>query len=212
MSYQIPPNKIFDPTTTWFISDPHFDHKNVLKFESGHHSFETITEHDEAIVDRWNSVVKPGDTVFFLGDLSMPRTKLSYLVEILARLNGDLFWIKGNHDSHVLADSNWEWKIKGAIPIVEFSDYAEIFIKDESAESGLRQLVLFHYPILEFNGKHRGAFHLYGHSHTVIHPIKNAYSVCACLTDYTPVSYEWVKQKIEEHNERLDRLGQPGIR
>ena len=50
MSIPIPPNKIYDPAKTWFISDPHFDHSNVLRFEEGFHNFKSIEEHDNEII------------------------------------------------------------------------------------------------------------------------------------------------------------------
>ena len=63
MSGQIPQNKIYDPAKTWFISDPHFDHNNVLRFEEGFHTFESIEEHDNEIIARWNSVVQEDDKI-----------------------------------------------------------------------------------------------------------------------------------------------------
>ena len=80
-----------------------------------------------------------------------------------------------------------------------------------SMDGFMRKIVLFHYPILEWNGKFRGSYHLYGHSHATLHPIRNAYSVCACFTNYQLVNFEWAKKKIAEHNEGLDRSGEPSI-
>jgi calcineurin-like phosphoesterase family protein len=209
MSGQIPQNKIFDPEKTWFISDPHFDHANVLRFEEGLHNFESIEEHDNEIVARWNSVVQEDDTVFFLGDASMHRIKLSYLKWIFGQLKGKIVWLKGNHDTHI--DERWFKELSEVANIIEFKDYEEIFFPDPEQKIGFRRIVLFHYPILEFNGKFHNAYHLYGHSHQVVHPIRNAYSVCACLTGYEPVNFEWVKQTIQKHNEGLDRLGESSV-
>lgn len=208
MSSHIKADKIFDPAKTWFISDPHFAHANVLKFESEFHSFNSIDEHDQAIIDGWNRLVQEDDTVFFLGDASMPRIKLNYLKEIFSKLKGKIVWLRGNHDDHI---DPWLWELKKVANIVEFKDYEEIFFSDLTHKSGLRRVVLFHYPILEFNGKFHDSYHLYGHSHDVVHPIKNAYSVCACITGYSPVNFEWVQQKIQEHNYGLDRLGQSSL-
>ena len=209
MSVQIPESKIYDPEKTWFISDPHFDHSNVLKFEEGFHSFSSIEEHDNEIIARWNAKVKKDDTVFFLGDASMHRIKLNYLKWIFGQLNGNIIWIKGNHDTHIT--EHWLRELTEVSKIIEIKDYDEIFFADSDQKIGYRRLVLFHYPILEFNGKFHGAYHIYGHSHQIVHPIKNAYSVCACLTEYSPVNFEWIKTTILNHNERLDRLGQSGL-
>ena len=54
------------PKDIWIISDTHFQHENILKFEPTRPG-STIQEHDEALIDNWNSVVKPGDKVYHLG-------------------------------------------------------------------------------------------------------------------------------------------------
>ncbi len=202
-------SKIYDPQKTWFISDTHFDHANVLKFEEGYHSFETIGEHDQQIIERWNAVVQEDDTVFFLGDAALHRAKLSYLVWIFGQLRGNIIWLRGNHCDHINAE--WQRQLREAATILEFKDYEEIFFKDQTSPAGIRRICLFHYPILEFNGKGRGAYHLYGHSHTFVHDIYGAYSVCACITGYQPVNFSWVQSKIIEHNERLDRLSKQDV-
>ena len=205
----IDPTKIYDPQKTWFISDTHFDHANVLRFEEGFHQFETIEEHDQQIIERWNSVVQEEDTVFFLGDAALHRVKLSYLVNIFSQLKGQIIWLRGNHCDHI--NFEWQRQLKQAANIIEFKDYEEIFFKDTSSPAGIRRVCLFHYPILEFNGKGRGSYHLYGHSHTTVHDIYGAYSVCACITGYYPINFEWIQSKITEHNERLDRLREQSI-
>ncbi len=45
----------------FYISDWHYGHANVLAFDN--RPFKTIEEMDNALVERWNAVVKPGDTV-----------------------------------------------------------------------------------------------------------------------------------------------------
>lgn len=209
-------NSVYDRDTTWFISDPHFGHDNVLKFESGYHTFASIEDHDLTIVSNWFSLVYPEDTVFFLGDAAMPRTKLSYLKGIFKQLPGKIVWVKGNHDRHI--DDNWLRELQQVSNIIEYTDYKEIFVKcDEPTRHKqnnqyLREIVLFHYPIAEHNGAMKDTFHFYGHVHENVYPIKNAYPISACLTGYKPVKYEWVRDKIIKHNEGLDRLGKPSIR
>lgn len=81
---------------TFVIADTHFDHKNIISFEHkyrGH--FKDVKEMNEAIVDNWNKIVKPEDTVFHLGDVVFGHD-----LSIVKRLNGHKNLIFGNHDNH----------------------------------------------------------------------------------------------------------------
>ena len=80
----------------FFTSDLHFNHKNLLHLGQGR-PFKTIEEHDEAIIQNWNSVVTKSDLVYILGDVSLgcPQEKL---IDYFKRLNGAKHLIIGNHD------------------------------------------------------------------------------------------------------------------
>lgn len=194
----------FDRATTWFISDLHIGHGNVLRFEEGLHNFTDIKEHDHAIAKNWHDTVGPDDHVFFLGDLAMERTKWKHIRENLGKfgkLPGKVHWIIGNHDLHI--DQAWLYNLREIMDIVEFTNYKEIMVKDDS-EWGLKRFVLFHYPLYEWNGKYRGAYHLYGHSHAHVHPLAGTMSACACITGYKPVNADWMIDKIEELKCKLE--------
>ena len=51
----------------FYISDWHYGHANVIAFDN--RPFKSLLEMDEALVDRWNAVVSPGDIVYVLGDI-----------------------------------------------------------------------------------------------------------------------------------------------
>ena len=82
----------------WFISDTHFGHSNIITFKRSDgtplRDFAYIGDHDEFLVKQWNDNVKPGDTVYHLGDVVINRRMLP----ILSRLNGHKRLIRGNHD------------------------------------------------------------------------------------------------------------------
>lgn len=95
---------------TFFISDTHFGHANILKYEPQHRPFATIEEHDEELVRRWNSVVRPKDTVWHLGDVLFGVEAF----DTLGRLNGTKNLILGNHDKYPITKyTNSFKKVRG---------------------------------------------------------------------------------------------------
>lgn len=82
-------------STTYFTSDTHFQHEKILILGSGR-PFSSIEEHDQFLIDAWNARVNKNDRVFHLGDFMMgDRRKFP---QIVAKLNGRIFMILGNHD------------------------------------------------------------------------------------------------------------------
>lgn len=88
----------------FFSSDLHLGHAKLLTFTNYDGSFlrpefDDVEEMNEAIVERHNSVVGVNSKIYMLGDISMGKIGL----ELLARMNGEKFLIKGNHDLQPLA-------------------------------------------------------------------------------------------------------------
>jgi len=83
---------------TFFIADNHFSHANIITFNRNDgtrlRDFASAEEMDEHMVECWNRVVRPQDTVNHLGDVVINRRALP----ILSRLNGKKRLIRGNHD------------------------------------------------------------------------------------------------------------------
>jgi calcineurin-like phosphoesterase family protein len=81
------------------ISDTHFGHTNSwekFKLPDGSplRPFTSTEEMDETMIERWNAKVKPGDTVYHLGDVVINQKSL----HLVSRLNGRKILIRGNHD------------------------------------------------------------------------------------------------------------------
>lgn len=152
----------------YYISDLHFGHRNILNFEN--RPFRTVEEMDEEYIRRWNNKVKKGDEVYILGDLSFYKGKKT--AEIVKRLNGMKFLIKGNHDCLFLDDK-------------EFDQTLFVWVRDTCmVTDGEHRISLFHYPIQVWNEQHHGSLHFYGHVHSnqgTMHPMKydipNSYNV-----------------------------------
>jgi len=79
---------------TWFTSDLHLRHEFVAKTRG----FDTTFNHDLEIMRNWKRSIRPGDTVWVLGDLCMSKTHVDYALSILKDLPGAKHLVAGNHD------------------------------------------------------------------------------------------------------------------
>ena len=82
-------------SNVFFTSDTHFGHDRAFLYEP--RGFNSIEEHDEEVIRRWNEVVKPEDTVWHLGDVMLGDNK--HGMECLRQLNGTIYIVPGNHDT-----------------------------------------------------------------------------------------------------------------
>lgn len=80
--------------TTWFTSDLHFGHANIIEYSG--RPFRDVHAMNEALIDRWNELVQPHDTVWVLGDVAMGR--IADTLPLVGRLAGYKLLLAGNHD------------------------------------------------------------------------------------------------------------------
>lgn len=130
--------------TTWFTSDTHFGHKNIIKYSN--RPFNDVEEMNSVLIDNWNATVKPNDEVYHLGDFSLYPKNMAQ--KILDQLSGKKHLIIGNHDQNNIKLDGWEW----------VRHYHEITNHNN-------MIVLSHYAMRTWNKQHRGSWMLYGHSH-----------------------------------------------
>ena len=79
----------------FITSDTHFCHTQPFLYEP--RGFTSTEEMNEAIIERWNSIIKPNDRVIHLGDTMLNDNEKG--IECLKRLHGEICLIYGNHDS-----------------------------------------------------------------------------------------------------------------
>lgn len=77
----------------FYISDLHFGHQKCIDFDK--RPFKSFNDMNETMIQNWNSVVSKGDLVYVLGDMFWDNRLIP---EIMPRLKGTKFLIKGNHD------------------------------------------------------------------------------------------------------------------
>ena len=85
------------------------------------------------------------------------RGKNSALLALVAQLKGKKILFRGNHDD--LSDYRYQRLFE------EITDYREIA---DSFDGKTYKLCLMHYPILMWNGQHRGSILLYAHTHNTV--------------------------------------------
>lgn len=79
-----------------FVSgDLHLNHRNIIEYCD--RPFDSVYEMNQQLVANWNDTVGPDDTVIFLGDLAFESDTLT-VGDWLHALNGELVWVRGNHD------------------------------------------------------------------------------------------------------------------
>lgn len=128
---------------------------------------------NEALVTNWNALVSPKDEVYHLGDLSFGREVDTR--NIIARLNGRIYLVRGNHDAGFLKRNS------GLFTWVK--DYYEL-------KWNKQKFVLCHFPFAVWNESHHGSFHLHGHSHGTLPPRGRRRDVGVDCFDYRPVPIE----------------------
>jgi len=130
----------------FFTSDTHFGHQAIIRHCN--RPFASAAAMDEGMISRWNSRIAPGDTVYHLGDFCFRGGQPAPYYR--GRLNGEIHLIAGNHDGDTLK--------RHADCFASVSIVKEITIARQS-------IVMFHYPMREWDGAYRGAWHLFGHVH-----------------------------------------------
>ena len=185
----------------WFTSDLHFGHANILKFCN--RPWETTDEMNADLIKNWNSVVKPDDLVFDLGDFAFASS--ARWKELLSQLNGHHYLILGNHDEV-------RWPGDKIMELFEGVSHQMILKIDG------RTVYLNHYPYLCFGGAWRepenAVYQLFGHVHSgpscegadadrLVNLFPYQYDVGVDNNNYTPVSWQQVQEIINkqvEHN------------
>jgi len=84
-----------DPKNTFLFSDPHFDHKNIIRY--CHRPFKNVNQMNETILKNYNKKVKKNSLVYFLGDMAYGRGSRGAIFWF-KQLKGHIIWLKGNHD------------------------------------------------------------------------------------------------------------------
>ena len=155
----------------YFTSDTHFGHSNVIKYCN--RPYADVAEMNQVLTDRWNARVKPGDTVYHLGDFAMgPVAELDGHCDKLA---GNIILVKGNHDRR-----------KGRMLAAGFQEVVNELYLELDGE----RLFLHHQPMLGDAWKDKADTHLCGHVHTEWASLGTIINVGVDMNNFEPKTLE----------------------
>ena len=155
----------------WFSADYHLGHKNIIKYCN--RPFSDVKEMDEIIITNLKKVLKPNDTLYFLGDLTFKKEIAQEFFETFSKIH--IHFIIGNHDS------------KQIINLVKENCASVSKLKDIKIEG--QKITLCHYAMRVWHKSHFNAWQLYGHSHGTLDPIGKQWDVGIDKNNFFPVSY-----------------------
>ena len=188
----------------WFTSDLHMMHNKGFLYEP--RGFTNEKDMCEAIVENWNKVVKPEDTVYNLGDIAL--SDIDAAIPYLQALNGTHWWIRGNHDSPNKVNKLCKaCKNLYTISNPEASWATMICV-------GKIYMYMSHYPTLtaNFDERHfsRHVIALHGHVHSktnwIIPTNPFLYHVGMDSHNCTPVNLDEILSDIRQRWEEIGKL------
>jgi calcineurin-like phosphoesterase family protein len=165
------------PGQTWFTADTHFWHGGIIGLTK--RPFSSAEEMTHALIANWNARVRPGDTVYHIGDFAV-RCGRERAQKTLDQLNGHKILLRGNHDENrFCALDGWD----------SVHDILETVVEGQ-------RLVLCHYAMRAWPGQHRGALMLYGHSHGRLPGTRHSLDVGVDCWNYFPVSLDEIRARL----------------
>lgn len=186
---KLPYDKVF------FTSDTHFGHSNIIKYCN--RPFKDKDEMNETLISNWNKVVPEDGIVIHCGDFAF--TGGDKIKQILERLNGHKHLVLGNHDHQINFPNNYPYfETVGDFGLIRVIGDTEIPSQD---------IFCCHYPMITWDQAHRGSWNIFGHIHTckgqnmiTNKQSPNQYDVGVDQNDYTPVSFQQLKEIITKQN------------
>jgi calcineurin-like phosphoesterase family protein len=129
--------------------------------------FNTLEDHNRALIDNWNAKANEFTIGFLLGDVMFGVGGKEKFCEFLVQLNFDtLYVMSGNHaagwkqafefvEGNELTFANADG---GSKKVIFVPNYLEAFVNGQP-------IVFSHYPILSWNGQGKGSWMLFSHVH-----------------------------------------------
>jgi len=157
----------------FFTADNHFGHARIIDYTG--RPFSSIEEMDQTMIDHWNFLVRPEDTVIHLGDFAFGNVET--VQRYLSQVSGRIILILGNHDRRVNAFHRQR---------------IEVWKRAVLSLPGGKRVFLQHRPVTDKEQWRGSSFQLCGHIHQKQHFDPKIINVGVDVWNFAPVPSEIV--------------------
>lgn len=188
----------------FFISDTHFCSENIIKYCN--RPFASADEMNKKLIENWNAVVSPEDTVYHLGDFVMHESE--NIPPILEQLNGHIVLIRGNHDTKRKLSVIAQYPDKVEVKDIAYLPYKGLYF------------VMCHFPmtntdfldmVVQDNSE---VTIVHGHVHDktpLFTPTTHSFNVSCDVTDFAPVPINKMWKMVKAHFEEVGVWRKDGV-
>lgn len=181
------------PRNTWFWSDQHFGHKNIISLCD--RPFGNLDEMHSGLVENFHTTVRRGDTVIWVGDVFF-KCPGSEAEKIMDLLDGCIHvCVVGNHDVSEAQLVRWGF---------HFTCHSL------TLEIAKQKVTVSHYPLrtyaegesyIERRIDDVGQFHIHGHTHSKERFRDRQIHVGVDAWGFKPVSISEIESYLKKHSE-----------
>ncbi|MFY9299878.1 MAG: 2'-5' RNA ligase family protein [Candidatus Nitrosotenuis sp.] len=163
----------------YVFSDAHFDHSNIIRY--CHRPFDSTRQMNHELLEGWNHTVKENEIIYYLGDMTFGRHRhpTDYW---LGKLNGEIFYVRGNHDSDAITRATIISTGYG----IKYENYKFLLMHNPHRPFGYDGWIIH-------GDKHNNDMKNY----PFINQKAKTVNVCAELVNYTPLSLDKLIPLIE---------------
>lgn len=198
---------------TFFTSDWHIGHANVIKFDN--RPFRDLEHMHTTLINNFNSMVPPGSVTYFLGDMGLCSGNL--IESVVSQLNGTKVLIRGNHDggTNKMYSLGFDVVLNRAALVIagQMVTMSHCPIKglyrENTSTFGRHAGENWHGESKnwQFTVENEGQFHIHGHTHSPNSGkskriLEKQMDVGVAANNYRPVSISVIESWISTHGRK----------
>jgi calcineurin-like phosphoesterase family protein len=155
----------------WFTADLHTSHRRIIEYCN--RPFSSVEEMDKVLLHNFFSLVKYGDTVYYLGDLSFNKESIVSFLNTCKSNGIKINFIEGNHD------------VKNR-KIIE--PLVETYEKQNYISVNGQGIFLCHYSMRTWHKSHFNSWQLFAHSHGMLKTVGKQHDVGVDNNNFYPIN------------------------